>query len=158
LDGVSEVRDESAEPADYEDKQRRRRDPYFREKVLRAYEYRCCVCGFDLRIGHAPAGLEAAHIHWHHAGGPDVESNGLSLCALHHKLFDLGVFTIEAAEHRVTFSQHAISGGRGLEGELQFHGRQIHLPQESQQFPGPPFIEWNLKNVFKTPARRAPAG
>ena len=25
--------------------------PGFRERVLRAYEYRCCVCGFDLRIG-----------------------------------------------------------------------------------------------------------
>ena len=95
--------------------ERRRRDPGFRERVLRAYEYRCCVCGFDLRIGHTPAGLEAAHIQWHHVGGPDIEPNGLSLCALHHKLFDLGVFTVEPAEHRVVFSQHAISGGRGME-------------------------------------------
>ncbi len=29
----------------------RRRDPAFREKVLLAYEYRCCVCGHDLRMG-----------------------------------------------------------------------------------------------------------
>src|ERR1035437_10113647 len=30
-----------------------RRDPAFREKVLLAYEYRCCVCGHDLRTcGH----------------------------------------------------------------------------------------------------------
>jgi hypothetical protein len=26
-----------------------------------------------------------------HVGGPDIEANGLSLCALPHKLFDLGV-------------------------------------------------------------------
>ena len=64
---------------------------------------------------------------WHHVGGPDIEPNVLSLCALHHKLFDLGVFTVEPAEHRVVFSQHAISGGRGMEGELQFHGRAITM-------------------------------
>lgn len=28
----------------------RRRDPAFRDKVLLAYEYRCCVCGHDLRL------------------------------------------------------------------------------------------------------------
>jgi putative restriction endonuclease len=122
--------------------------------VLRAYEYRCCVCGFDLRIGHMPAGLEAAHIQWHHVGGPDIEPNGLSLCALHHKLFDLGVFTVEPAEHRVIFSQHAISGGRGMEGELQFHGNPIHAPQHSDLRPAPEFLAWNTKNVFKTPARK----
>jgi putative restriction endonuclease len=27
------------------------RDPEFRERVLRAYEYSCAVCGFDLRLG-----------------------------------------------------------------------------------------------------------
>lgn len=46
----------------------RRRDPGFRARVLRAYEYRCCVCGFDLRIGTIAAGLEAAHIQWFQGG------------------------------------------------------------------------------------------
>jgi len=154
LDGASELRDGAPAPTDYATVERRRRDPGFRERVLRAYEYRCCVCGFDLRIGHTPAGLEAAHIQWHHVGGPDIEPNGLSLCALHHKLFDLGVFTVEPAEHRVVFSQHAISGGRGMEGELQFHGRTIHAPQHTDLLPAPEFLAWNTKNVFKTPARQ----
>ena len=137
--------------------QRRRRDPGFRERVLRAYEYRCCVCGFDLPIGLTPAGLEAAHIQWHHVGGPDIEPNGLSLCSLHHKLFDLGAFTVEPSEHRVVFSQHAISGGRGMAGELQFHGRAIHPPQHADLLPAPEFLAWNVKNVFKAPARQASA-
>lgn len=153
LDGARELRDGAAALADYTAAERRRQDPGFRERVLRAYEYRCCVCGFDLRIGHTPAGLEAAHIQWHHVGGPDIEPNGLSLCALHHKLFDLGVFTVEPAEHRVVFSQHAISGGRGMEGELQFHGRAIHAPQHVDLLPAPEFLAWNTHNVFKTPAR-----
>lgn len=140
--------------ADYASAEKRRRDPGFRERVLRAYEYRCCICGFDLRIGHMPAGLEAAHIQWHHVGGPDIETNGLSLCALHHKLFDLGVFTVEPTRNLVIFSEHAISGSRGLDGELQFHGRAIHAPQHHELLPAPEFLAWNTKNVFKTPARR----
>ena len=62
--------------------QRRWRDPGFRGRAPRAYADRCCVCGFDLRIGLTPAGLEAVHIQWHQVGGPDIETNGLSLCSL----------------------------------------------------------------------------
>lgn len=155
LDGPLQVRESEPIPASDPSEPRRRRDPGFRERVLRAYEYRCCVCGFDLRIGHSPAGLEAAHIQWHHVGGPDIEPNGLSLCALHHKLFDLGAFTVEPAEHRVVFSQHAISGDRGMASELQFHGRPIQRPQHADLLPAPEFLAWNVKNVFKAPARRA---
>lgn len=143
---------------DYDQTQRRRRDPGFRERVLRAYEFRCCVCGFDLRIGQLSAGLEAAHIQWHNVGGPDIEPNGLALCALHHKLFDLGVFTVEPAEHRVVFSQHAIPGDRGLQGELQHHGQRLHAPQQTDMRPGSAFLAWNAKNVFKSPARVVAAG
>ena len=133
--------------------ERRRRDPGFRERVLRAYEYRCCVCGFDLRIGQVSAGLEAAHIQWHHVGGPDIEPNGLALCALHHKLFDLGAFTVEPTEHRVIFSQHAMAGDRSQQGELRHHGQRLLAPQQVDMRPAGPFLVWNQKNVFKAPAR-----
>ena len=154
LDGPTALRDGVPVDAEYATAERRRRDPAFRERVLCAYEYRCCVCGFDLRIGHTPAGLEAAHIQWHHVGGPDIEPNGLSLCSLHHKLFDLGVFTIEPSAHRVIFSQHAISGDRGTTSELQFHGRRIHPPQHTDLLPAAEFLGWNASWVFKKPARR----
>ncbi len=154
LEGPAEVREAMPIAAIDSIALRRRRDPGFRDRVLRAYAYRCCVCGFDLRIGHTPAGLEAAHIQWHHVGGPDIEPNGLSLCALHHKLFDLGAFTVEPSEHRVVFSQHAISGDRGMAGELQFHGREIHAPQHGDLRPAPEFLAWNKTNVFKAPARQ----
>ena len=137
----------------YGQAERRRRDPGFRDRVLRAYEYRCCVCGFDLRIGQVSAGLEAAHIQWHHVGGPDIEPNGLALCALHHKLFDLGAFTVEPAEHRVIFSQHAMAGDRSQQGELRHHGQRLLAPQQVDMRPAPPFLVWNQKNVFKAPAR-----
>ncbi len=153
---VAHLASEPDVPA-YGSAERRKRDPGFRDRVLRAYEYRCCVCGFDLRIGMVSAGLEAAHIQWHHVGGPDIESNGLALCALHHKLFDLGAFTIEPAEHRVIFSQHAMAGDRSQQGELRHHGQRLLAPQQADKRPAPPFLAWNQKNVFKAPARQMDA-
>src|SRR5262245_29078361 len=52
------------------------------------------LCGFDVKLGTVAIALDAAHIRWHQEGGPDAESNGLALCALHHKVFDLGAFTV----------------------------------------------------------------
>ena len=71
-----------------------KRDPKFRPNILKAYEYRCAVCGFDVTLGNQPVALEAAHIKWRQAGGPDLEVNGVALCSLHHKLFDRGAFTL----------------------------------------------------------------
>jgi putative restriction endonuclease len=153
LDQPPNAKDSAQIEAGFGDAAARRRNPSFRERVLRAYEYRCCVCGFDLRIGTIAAGLEAAHIQWHHVGGPDIESNGLALCALHHKLFDLGVFTLAAADHRIVFSQHAVSGDRGPNGEIRHHGKPILPPQHKDLLPASHFLAWNAKNVFKQPAR-----
>ena len=51
--GLSLDADDAATP----EQAQRRRDPAFREKVLLAYEYRCCVCGHDLRTyGHELGG------------------------------------------------------------------------------------------------------
>lgn len=141
------------EDTSYETVSRKKRTRAFREMVLHAYEYRCCVCGFDLRIGHIPAGLEAAHIQWHTAGGPDIGPNGLSLCALHHKLFDLGAFTLTPESQKIVFSEHAVSGSRGLTGELRFHGKTALEPTSSEALPGAQFLEWNWSNVFKKEAR-----
>ncbi|WML50736.1 hypothetical protein RCG23_25185 [Neobacillus sp. PS3-34] len=54
---------------DLEFRGKRTRNPYFREKILKAYEYSCAVCGFNVRLGNNLVGVEAAHIKWHQAGG-----------------------------------------------------------------------------------------
>ena len=73
------------------------RSPDFRDRVLRAYEYRCAVCGFNVRLGDTLVAVEAAHIKWHCYGGPDHEENGIALCSLHHKQFDRGAFTLDSS-------------------------------------------------------------
>jgi len=131
----------------------RRRDPTFRERVLRAYEYRCCVCGFDLRIGNVSAGLEAAHIQWFTADGPDVESNGMAMCALHHKIFDLGAFTVEPANLSIIFSQNLQLGEATRSHLLSYHGAGIIGPQSKAYAPDKAFLNWHAREVFKSPRR-----
>lgn len=131
---------------------RQTRDPNFRENVLKAYEYKCAVCGFDVKLRHQLVALEAAHIKWHQAGGPDIEVNGLALCSLHHKLFDRGVFTL--SEHLEVLVSEYANGSVGFEEWLmRFHGRTINFPQRQSYYPQGNFIGWHVKEVFKGASR-----
>jgi putative restriction endonuclease len=130
-----------------------RRDPSFRERVLRAYEYRCCVCSYDLRLAGQVVGLEAAHIKWLQAGGPDVEPNGLALCALHHKLFDLGGFMVLPDSYVIAVSQSLVGGVQARDKMLSYHGSAIILPQSKTYLPRTDFLHWHKKQVFKEPGR-----
>ncbi|MDP1611515.1 MAG: HNH endonuclease [Sulfuritalea sp.] len=133
--------------------QARRRDPAFREKVLLAYQYRCGVCGHDLRLGRQTIGLEAAHIKWFQAKGPDVVPNGIALCSLHHKVFDLGAFTILPDSYQMIFSQH-LNGSDDSAGKiLAYHGASLILPQSREYLPQPEFLDWHKREVFKRPER-----
>ena len=135
-----------------EEESRRRRDPAFREMVLRAYGFRCAVCGFDVRLGSKPVGIEAAHVKWHQAGGPDIESNGLALCSLHHKLFDRGVFTLN--DDRVLVVSENATGTTGFEDWLmQFHGKPVSSPVRSSYSPRTEYTSWHIREVFRGKAR-----
>ena len=131
---------------------RKARDPKFRKEVLIAYEYKCALCGFDMRIGSVTIGLEAAHIKWHQAGGADMPSNGLALCSIHHKLLDLGAYTI-LEDCRIQVSEH-VHGGAGFnEILLSHHGKHLKPPQRRSQEPDILNLIWHQKEVFKTKGR-----
>lgn len=131
---------------------RRKRDAEFRTWVLRAYEYRCAVCGFDVRIDQMTIGLEAAHMKWHLAGGPDIEENGVALCVMHHKLLDFGAYRI-TEDYRVRVSQR-VHGTRGLdEWLLRFHDQPVRKPQSVVYTLKPEYLTWHVREVFKTPER-----
>lgn len=131
---------------------KRRRNPDFRNRVLRAYESSCAICGFNVRLGNHLVAVEAAHIQWHQAGGPDSEENGIALCALHHKLFDRGVFTITG--DRVMLVAEEAAGTHGFdEWLMNYHGRRIRSPIRQTYQPKTTFVEWHLREVFRGPAR-----
>jgi putative restriction endonuclease len=129
------------------------RDPAFRQRVLRAYEHRCAVCGLDLRIGSTTAAIEAAHIKWFQANGPDIESNGLALCSLHHKVFDLGGFTVLPDSFQLMFSQAIVASDSVKHILLGYHGAGLILPQSISYYPAPQFLDWHQREVFKAPGR-----
>ena len=54
--------------------------------MLLAYEYRSAICGLDGQLFRQAVGIDAAHIRWWAADGPDEVGNALALCSLHHKL------------------------------------------------------------------------
>lgn len=130
---------------------KKKRDPAFRQKVLTAYAYRCAVCGFDIRLGSVSIALDAAHIRWHQAGGPDVENNGLALCVLHHKTFDLGAFTVENGVLLVSDQANGTTGFQ--EALLAYHGKPIREAQRPEWKPVGQHLEWHGREVFKGEAR-----
>ena len=68
----------------------RARQQEFRRSVLEAQGRCCAVC--DLEI---PEVLDAAHVVDKEHEGTDDRRNGITLCVLHHRMFDVGLFSIE---------------------------------------------------------------
>lgn len=151
LDRIEELK------LEYENSRRLKRNEKFRSKVLHAYENRCAVCEFSVRIDEHPVAIEAAHIQWHGALGPARTKNGLSLCALHHKLFDRGVFTLLPTELKVIVNEKA--SGRGFEESLgRYHEKKLSvLPGNPKKWPAPEYIEWHVNQVFKSPEKIFPS-
>ncbi|WP_420455952.1 phosphorothioated DNA-binding restriction endonuclease [Rubrivirga sp.] len=137
---------------------KRRRDPTFRANVIRSYGYRCAVCGFETRIGNTLVGIDAAHVRWHQAGGYGVDdvTNGVALCALHHRLMDRGAFTLAEASSKeivVEVAEDAHGGDGFRRWLLDFHGRPIAAPARSGDRVAEPSLAWHRREVFRGPAR-----
>lgn len=124
------------------------RSPNFERNVLKAYEYKCAVCDFDVRLGDTLIALNACHIKWQQAGGPDEAANALALCAMHHKLFERGLFTL-SRQRQILVSDDAHGSAGFQEWLMQFHRQRINLPQRQTYYPERDFIEWHVREVFQ---------
>ena len=127
---------------------RRPRRASFAEEVLRAYAYACAFCGYDGAVGRNPVGLEAAHVKWHSQGGEDALANGLSLCSLHHVLFDVGVLGL-TPERRLRVSPLYVArsdAGRALD---DLADRPIPPPRPSSSIVDAHNVAWHDREVFK---------
>jgi putative restriction endonuclease len=133
---------------------RRPRTPGFAEEVLRAYAYRCAMCGFDGRLGRNPVAIEAAHVRWHSQDGPDDLANAIALCSLHHALFDCGVLGLSPGL-RVTVSPLYIATSQAGRAIDTLAGRPLLTVR-----PGLPsvdvfYVNWHTIQVFKSHGHRA---
>jgi putative restriction endonuclease len=126
---------------------RRRRDPGWRSAVLQAWDRQCAFCGYDGQLAGACIGIEAAHVRWFTFDGPDTLDNGLALCVLHHKLFDVGVLGLDERLRVVvskSFSART-DAGRAVYG---LHHRPLS-PRPGTLAPSPDHIAWHTREVFK---------
>ena len=124
------------------------RDRSFRDVVLRAYKRRCALCELDVRVEGQPIGLEAAHIKWHSARGPARVENGMTLCVLHHKFFDSGLFTVLSD---LTVCVGGLAVGESVEESLNKYGGSVLsvIPDCPDLRPASRFLEWHKRAVFK---------
>ena len=124
------------------------RDRRFREVVLQAYKSRCALCELDVQVDGQPIGIEAAHIKWHSARGPAQVENGMTLCVLHHKFFDSGLFTVLSD---LTVQVGGLAVGDSVEESLNKYGKLVLpvIPDCPDQRPSSRFLEWHRRAVFK---------
>ena len=78
---------------------------------------------------------------------------GLALCSLHHKIFDLGAFTVLPGNHQIVFSRHLMGGDDTKAELLAHHGAGLIQPQGRECLPQPEFLAWHRAEVFNEPAR-----
>jgi putative restriction endonuclease len=139
-------------PATTPSTKKRARDPDFRDRVLTAYGNRCTLCGVKLHLGLTPfaIGVEAAHVRWFAYDGPDSVTNGVALCAFHHKAFDLGAFTIEE-DLAVSVSEEV--NGDGADVLLKREPLRIAPTACKEDRPMPEYLAWHREQVFRGRAR-----
>jgi len=116
------------------------RDRRFGEKVLNAYAHRCAMCGVQLRL------LDAAHIlPVAHPESNDEVTNGVALCALHHRAYDMALVTFDGT-YAVMLNQDAADGlaaiGKdgGLPGFQAALAPSLLLPQNQAHHPSPQMV------------------
>ena len=130
----------------------RKRDPNFRRAVLTAYERRCAVCDFNVRLDDELLGLDAAHIKWHVAGGPDQVPNGLALCKLHHNALDRGAIGLDPIGNvgfTLLVSQELSGTSEAFRQLVDAGGRPLREPQQRAQLPDLAFVAWHRREVFR---------
>lgn len=125
----------------------RRRDSGWRFAVLEAWDRQCAFCGYDGQFAGASVGIEAAHVRWFAFAGPDSLDNGLALCALHHKLFDLGVLGLDTGLRVMVSAKFSARtpAGRAV---YSLHGHELS-PRPGTALPAAVHVTWHARQVFK---------
>ncbi len=125
----------------------RRRDPTWRSVVLQAWDRQCAFCGYDGQLAGASVGIDAAHVRWFAFDGPDALDNGLALCALHRKLFDMGVLGLDPG---LLVRVAAVFTARTTAGRAvyELHGRPL-TPRPGTVTPAAEHVSWHSHEVFK---------
>lgn len=113
----------------------------FSERVLDAYKHRCAMCGLQLRL------LDGAHIlPVAEEGSTDETSNGVALCALHHRAYDRSLVTFDP-DSRIHLNEARVEELRaadrygGLDAFREALREVVQVPSEQSLRPRREFVE-----------------
>ena len=103
--------------------QRRLYEARFRNAVLDAYRDHCAICELHVR-----ALLDAGHVTADRDPKPEADvSEGIALCATHHRAFDTGVLTFDRDYNvRIHVDDPALAA---------YEGKHLVLPADEAQWP-----------------------
>jgi len=119
---------------------------FFRETVLTAYGWQCCVCNLP-----CPELLIASHIiPW--AARPEQRvnpRNGLALCSLHDRAFDRGLMTVsESVSVILSPCLHGLLPHRVVSDMFgRFCGERLRSPEKFG--PHAEFFQYHREKVFR---------
>lgn len=113
--------------------------PMFRRRVLTAYRTQCALC----RLQRHPELLDAAHIKEDSEGGEPVVTNGIAMCAIHHRAFDSQVLGIRP-DYVIEVQPKVLDEADGptLEHALKgVHRNRLVVPRQRKAHPDPSLLE-----------------
>lgn len=128
----------------------------FRQAIIRAYDYRCAICGMKINSPDSMLWeVEAAHIVPHSCLGRDDIWNGLALCRLHHWAFDVGWLTLQD-DYSIKISSKisSLPADYGKLGDYDFLRAislkqiMISLPSKNALYPHHSAIGWHRLHIF----------
>lgn len=112
----------------------------FSRRVLTAYSRRCAMCDVQLRL------IDSAHIlPVDQPDSTDQTSNGVALCALHHRAYDRGLVTFDSAfkirvnEGMVKVLKEADETG-GLPAFRKALRTVMHTPPDKKDLPATKYV------------------
>lgn len=145
IESVDDFNDEAIENVTLERREiviqvkKKVRSNSFKNRVLNAYANTCSFCGVQLKL------IDAAHIIPVEHDGTDDTSNGIALCAIHHRAYDRRLLRFDE-EYRIQVNTSSLDklgeirldGGR--ETFVQNLRAVLHLPPALQDRPHVDFI------------------
>lgn len=126
---------------------KKKRDSSFKERVLRAYGYSCAFCSIQLKL------IDASHIlPVSVEKSTDETCNGIALCALHHRAFDISLITLNS-KYQIIHNEKRfkklkeIGHDGGAENFLRKLRPIINVPPSINDRP---LIEYiNIANIYR---------
>jgi putative restriction endonuclease len=109
----------------------KRRGRLFVEEVLDAYERQCAICRQSIRLGDSLLGIDACHVKPIQHNGPDIVTNGVALCKIHHWALDRGAIAI-SEEFRMIVSPK-LNGSRSDHFFHEYSNSILFTPRITKQ-------------------------